>query len=105
MKRILMMLSGILYAVFCANAAELSTAPSQDLLAVYKQLQNIQGSRRYASVEEVILKRDVGTFTLHSGSITFAAPIAGKVLAAQFEGEGLFELAPLSPVDQRRFLS
>jgi hypothetical protein len=102
MKRFFVILVGILNTVFLAKAADLSTAPSQDLLAIYSQLRSIQGSRQYASVEEVVFKRDVATFTLLRGYITFAEPIAGQVLAAQFEGEGLFELAPVSPVDQRQ---
>ncbi len=102
MKRILVILIAILNTVFLANAADISTASSQDLLEVYKQLRSIQGSQQYASVEEVIIKRDAATFTFHQGYLTFSEPIAGKVLAAQFEGEGEFELAPVSPVDQRQ---
>jgi len=96
------MLIGILNAVLPANAADLSTASSQDLLAVYGQLRNIEGSRQYASVENVVLKRDAATFTFRGGSITLAEPIAGKVLAAQFEGDGSFELAPVSAIDRRQ---
>jgi hypothetical protein len=102
MKRVLLMVTAILNTIIFANASDLSTVPSQDLLAVYQQLRNIQGSSQYASVEEVVFKRDVATFTFHSGYLTFAEPIAGQVLAAQFEGEGVFELAPISPVDQRQ---
>jgi hypothetical protein len=96
----------ILMAIFCAfvpvRGEDLSGASSRDLLAVYAQLRNLQGSRQYASVEEAVLKRDVGTFTFLSGYITFAEPVAGRVLAAQFEGEGRFELAPVSPMDQHQ---
>ncbi len=102
MKRIFVILMGILSTAFLAGAEDLSTASTQDLLTVYKQLRSIQGSQQYASVEEVVLKRDVATFTLLQGYITFAEPVAGHVLAAQFVGEGVFELAPVSPVDQRQ---
>ncbi len=96
------MLIGILNAVLPANAADLSTASSQDLLAVYVQLRSIEGSRQYASVVDVVLKRDAATFTFRRGYITLAEPIAGKVLAAQFEGDGSFELAPVSAIDRRQ---
>ena len=102
MKRIPMMLMAILGAFLPAHGEDLFTAPSQDLLAVYKQLGSLQGSRQYASIEEAVLKRDVATFTFLSGYITFAEPVAGRVLAAQFEGEGRFELAPVSPMDQHQ---
>jgi hypothetical protein len=102
MKRVLLMVTAILNTIIFADASDLSTVPSQDLLNVYQQLRNIQGSSQYASVEEVVFKRDVATFTFHSGYLTFAEPIAGQVLAAQFDGEGVFELAPISPVDQRQ---
>ena len=102
MKRALLMAIGILNTIVFAGASDLSTAPSQDLLKTYQQLRSLQGSRQYASVEEVVLKRDVATFTFFNGYITFAEPVAGQILAAKFEGEGAFELAPVSPVDQRQ---
>lgn len=84
-----------------AAAADLSTAPSQDLVATYKQLRALQ-SGDAASCENVVFKRDSATFTFLEGRLTFAAPVAGRVLAAEFKGEGKFELAPPSPLDQRQ---
>ena len=56
------------------------------------------------SVHEVVLKRDAGTFTLHSGKVCFLAPVAGKVTGAVFQGEGSFTLEP--PIaSERRSLS
>ena len=90
----------LIFAVTCV-AADLSTAPPSDLLAVYKQLRTIQAGDS-AATENVVLKRDTATFTFTSGRMTFAAPIAGRVLAARFQGEGTFELEPVSPIDKRQ---
>jgi hypothetical protein len=100
MKHIGVLLIGLLNFAVLADAMDLSTASSKDLLAVYKQLRTIQGSGEGAITENVIFKRDAATFTFISGRITFASPVAGRVLAAQFQGEGKFELEPPSPLDQ-----
>jgi hypothetical protein len=82
-------------------SSDLSTASPQDLLAIYKQLRMIQPGDS-AVTENVVLKRDTSTFTLISGRLTFSAPIAGRVLAARFHGEGKFEMEPVSPIDKRQ---
>jgi hypothetical protein len=46
MKPVLVILMGFLNAVLVATAADLSTAPSQDLLAVYARLRSIQSDNR-----------------------------------------------------------
>jgi hypothetical protein len=102
MKRIGATCCWILSFVFAANAADLSTAPSQELQALYQQLRSIQGGGQAASTENVVFKRDAATFTFLNGRIVFAEPIAGQVLAAHFQGEGKFELEPPSPPDQRQ---
>ena len=102
MKRIGGLLIGFIGLAVIANAAELSTAPSQDLLSIYKDLRAIKGGKDAAAAENVVLKRDAATFRFASGRFTFAASVAGRVLAAQFRGEGSFELEPPSPLDQRQ---
>ena len=83
-------------------AADLSTASSQELLGVYKQLRSLQGSGSGAATANVVFKRDAATFTFTSGRIFFAAPVAGHVLAAKFQGEGVFELEPPATIDKRQ---
>jgi hypothetical protein len=53
-------------------------------------------------VNKVVLRRDSATFTLVSGRLTFAAPVAGGLLASQFRREGRFELRPPSDLDKRQ---
>jgi hypothetical protein len=76
--------------------------PSQDLLKVYAQLRAIQGSEMWAVTENVAWQRDAATFTFEEGRLTFAAPIAGHVLAAYFEGKGSFQLNPPTPALQHQ---
>ena len=59
----------------------------------YKKLRNAGIDESYL-VENIVLKRDVGTLTLKSGAISFAAPVLGRVAIAVFSGEGSFQLAP-----------
>jgi hypothetical protein len=82
-------------------SAELSTVSSQDLLAIYRQLRAIQPGDSVVT-EDVVLKRDSSTFRFLRGRLTFSAPIAGRVLAARFQGEGSFELEPVSPFDKQQ---
>ena len=89
---------------FClgARAADLTTASSKDLLKVYAQLRSLQGSTQGAVTGNVTWRRDAGTFTFQQGHLTFAAPIAGRVLAAYFEGQGTFLLKPPTPALQHQ---
>jgi hypothetical protein len=102
MKRIGVAWIWTLSVVFAANAADPATAPSPELVAMYRQLRAIQGGGQAASAENVELKRDAATFTFLNGRIVFSEPVGGQVVAAHFQGEGKFELEPPSPVDQRQ---
>jgi hypothetical protein len=102
MKRIVLFLISFMGLAALSTATDLSTSPSQDLLALYQQLKSIQSGGDSANTENTVLKRDNATFTFSSGRFTFAAPVAGKVVAAYFEGEGTFELAPPSSIDIRQ---
>jgi hypothetical protein len=102
MKRICLLLIGVLALGLSTFAADLSTASSQDLLGIYKQLRSLQGSGDGAATENVVFKRDAATFTFASGRIAFAAPVSGHVVAAKFQGEGIFELEPPANVDKRQ---
>jgi hypothetical protein len=102
MKRLCVPLIFLLNIAVWAAALDLSTAPSQDLLAVYRQLRTIQGGDKAATIENIVFKRDSATFTFVSGRITFAAPVADRILAARFQGEGIFELNPPHPIDKRQ---
>jgi len=84
------------------SAADLSTAPSEELLRIYQQLRSLQGSDQGAVAENVGWKRDAATFTFVDGRLTFAQPVAGRVLAAVFEGRGRIELKPPTEIEQHQ---
>src|SRR6266550_5803271 len=72
---------------------------------VYQQLRQIGKTEAefagpFATVNNLILKRDANVFKLRSGEIYFAAPIEGRVTAAVFIGEGEMTLAPPTPVEK-----
>jgi hypothetical protein len=83
-------------------AADLSTAPPEELLRLYQQLRSLQGSDQGAVAENVDWKRDAATFTFVDGRLTFAQPVAGRVLAAVFEGHGRIELKPPTETEQHQ---
>jgi hypothetical protein len=61
-------------------------------------------SGEYATVNNLVIKRDAATFTLRSGEIYFLPPVEGRVTGAVFVGEGEFSLTP--PVEyEKRSLS
>lgn len=79
------------------------TVLAQD--AVYKELRGLSAqsdafSGDYATVSNVVLKQDLGTFTLKSGEIYFLKPAQGRVTGAVFIGAGEFSLTPPTLVEQ-----
>jgi len=67
-------------------------APNSD--PTYQALRNLSLSGEAVSVSNLDLKRDAGTFHLHSGTVCFTAPVQGKVTGAVFIGDGNFVLSP-----------
>lgn len=57
-------------------------------------------SGEYATVNNLVIKRDTATFTLHSGEIYFLEPVDGKTNGAVFIGNGDVSLTP--PVDAEK---
>lgn len=92
----------LLSASVGALADDLSTAPSDHLLQVYSQLRRLQGGPQFAITENVVWKRDAATFTFQTGNLTFGAPVAGRVVAAVFNGDATFELDPPTGIDKHQ---
>ena len=62
------------------------SAPNTD--ATYQQLRNVTLSGESVAVNNLVLKREVATFHLRSGTLCFLTPVMGKVTGAVFVGEG-----------------
>ena len=84
------------------RAAELATASPDELLRIYRQLRSLQASDQSAVAENAVWKRDAATFTFVDGRLTFAQPVAGRVVAAVFEGRGRIELKPPTETEQHQ---
>src|SRR4030095_11172894 len=55
----------------------------------------------YASVNNLVLKRDAATFTLKSGEIYFLTQVEGRYVAAVFIGAGELKLVPPTETEKR----
>src|SRR5262249_28581028 len=75
-----------------AAAVATPAAPNSD--ATYQQLRTVAVGTEAITVNNLVFKRDAGTFTLRSGKVCFLSPVGGKVTGAVFEGDGSFTLAP-----------
>jgi peptidase M1-like protein len=81
---------------------DLSKSSAEELMRVYQELRTLHGSEQWAIGENVAWKRDAATFTFKDGRFSFAAPVAGRVVAAAFTGQGTFELDPPTAMDRRQ---
>lgn len=68
--------------------------------AVYQQLRQASLSGEAVTLNNYTLKRDGGTFTL-DGTVSFVAPVEGKVTGAVFTGSGTFTIHPPTAVERR----
>ncbi len=84
------------------RAADLATAPSEDLLKIYAQLRSLHGSTQGAVTENVAWQQDAATFTFKDGHLTLAEPVGGRVVAAYFEGQGSIQIHPPTPALERQ---
>lgn len=76
-----------------------STAKGGKGDAVYQQLRAQAAatgdfSGPYATVNNLVLKRDAGIFTLRSGELYFLPPVEGRMTGAVFIGDGELSLTP-----------
>ena len=66
----------------------------------YRALRNVTLSGETAAANDVVLKRDLGTFHFKIGTFYFLAPIEGKVTGAVFVGEATLQLNPTAPSER-----
>ncbi|HYJ92684.1 MAG TPA: M1 family aminopeptidase [Pyrinomonadaceae bacterium] len=55
----------------------------------------------YATVNNLVLKKDAGIFILKTGEIYFLKPVQGKSVGAVFIGNGEFQLTPPTDVEKK----
>lgn len=64
----------------------------------YKALRGDEPVGSY-KVSNLLLQRDVGSFTFESGQFSFAPPVLGRTVYAVFTGKGSFKLRPILPLE------
>ena len=84
-------------AVLLASYAFAQTANSDPN---YRALRDGAPAETYR-VDNIELKRDVGTLTLRAGQITFLPPVLNRVSMAVFNGDGRFQLKPAMSIEER----
>ncbi len=95
---ILLATSFILFAT-ASHAQNVAPAPNSD--PTYQALRTLTLGSEAVTVTNFELKRDAGTFHLHSGTVCFVAPVNGKVTGAVFVGEGNFVLDPAQEMERK----
>ncbi len=100
MPSYLAIIASILVAI-CLPLFAVETPPAgPNTDPTYQQLRNLTLGPESVTVNNFDLKRDAGTFRLHSGTVCFVPPVQGKVTGAVFVGEGHFVLDP--PLESER---
>jgi hypothetical protein len=79
-------------AALASSANPNSTPDERD--SNYTQLRTARLSGEVASVRNLALRRDAGTFLLNNGEIYFLQQVTGQITAAVFIGEGEFRMVP-----------
>jgi hypothetical protein len=100
MRSPILLATTILLASFFPLYAADTPAAGPNTDPTYQQLRNLTLGGEAVSVSNFDLKRDAGTFHLHSGTVCFVAPVQGKVTGAVFVGDGNFVLDP--PLESER---
>ena len=65
----------------------------------YRALRDNAGMKTWR-VENVVLKRDVGTLTLRNGTVSFLPPVLGRTAIGVFTGEAHFHMEPFLPMEK-----
>jgi hypothetical protein len=79
--------------------------PKANTDPVYQQLRQLGKSDAdfggsFATVNNLVLRRDAATFTLRNGEVYFSAPVEGRTTGAIFVGDGELVLEPPTPIEK-----
>jgi hypothetical protein len=92
----------------CLFAAVVLQAPSvraqaAELDSVYSALQALAPlPDQVADVQNLVLHRDVGEFTLEAGQLALLSPVGGRTVALAFHGQGTFRFTPPTRIERER---
>ena len=85
-----------------SRAPEIKPAPGKaaNTEATYQQLKAIALTGDAVDVTNLVIKRDIATITLESGTVQFTPAINGMVTGAAFMGKGKITIHPAVPTEQ-----
>ena len=84
--------------VTVASAKKPNTDPVYQALRQQGKAEDFSGP--YATVNNLVLKKEAGSFTLRAGELYFLAPVEGRYSGAVFIGDGEFTLVPPTEAEQ-----
>ncbi len=82
------------------TAGQLKPNTDPIYVTLRQQTRGDQDFVSYASVNNVVLKREGATFTLKSGEIYFLAPVESRFTGAVFMGDGEFTIVPPTAIEK-----
>ena len=93
-------LVAVIAVAFCLPVSEAYATQQPNTNATYRQLRNLLPGGLTISVNNLVLKRDAGTFTFTRGEFAFFGEVNGKTTGAVFKGMGHFHLTPPTAVER-----
>src|SRR5437868_5990809 len=86
--------------ISAAMAGQQLAPPAANSDPVYQQLQRVGVGSEAVKITDFVLNRDAAKFRL-TGTVTFLAPVEGKVTGAVFSGDGILTISPPLAQEQR----
>jgi len=92
------------YSILASTPSSPKTNNTDSLngyLKLYEELIHLQPDpEKYTSVDDFTFKRDVARFHLQTGDLFFCKPVQGRICAAVFIGEGIFDFTPPTKIER-----
>ena len=94
------LLIAALFAVVGSSPVNAFAVQNPNTNAVYHQLRTLLPGGASIVADNLVLKRDAGTFTFTRGEFALFGEVNGKVTGAVFGGQGHFHLTPPNPTER-----
>lgn len=84
---------------------KINTLLSSEIMQLYSELSRLPfDNLPSALVDSLVIQRDRGRLTFKTGTFYLVKPVLGKVTAAVFLGDGVFELKPPTKIERQQVL-
>lgn len=96
---------GAVITVFSPHVAARTDKVPTEYELMYDKLLHLRADElNVATVNNLVLTRDAGSFRLHQGKLYACTPIDGRIPAALFVGNGTFSMKPPTKIEQDQLL-